>query len=107
DEREFDGKVVGRDAKLDLAVLKLEGARDLPVAALGSSAALKVGEPVIAVGNPFGLGHTVTIGIVSGKERALGLGPYDDFIQTDASINPGNSGGPLFNARGEVVGINT
>jgi serine protease Do len=107
DDRELRGEVVGRDPKLDLALLKLEGARDLPVAALGSSEALRVGEPVLAVGNPFGLGHTVTLGIVSAKARTLGAGPYDDFIQTDASINPGNSGGPLFNARGEVVGINT
>jgi len=107
DEREFDAKVVGRDAQLDLALLRLNGASNLPAAKFGSSAALKVGEPAIAVGNPFGLGNTVTAGIVSAKERALGLGPYDDFIQTDASINPGNSGGPLFNGRGEVVGINT
>lgn len=107
DERELDAKVVGRDALLDLALLKINGASGLPAASLGSSDAIKVGQPVIAVGNPFGLGHTVTTGIVSAKARALGLGPYDDFIQTDASINPGNSGGPLFNARGEVVGINT
>jgi serine protease Do len=107
DDRELRGEVVGRDPKLDLALLKLEGAGDLPVAALGSSEALRVGEPVLAIGNPFGLGHTVTLGIVSAKARTLGAGPYDDFIQTDASINPGNSGGPLFNARGEVVGINT
>lgn len=107
DEREFDAKVTGRDPKLDLALLKLENATNLPVAPLGSSESLRVGEPVLAVGNPFGLGHTVTTGIVSAKARAIGLGPYDDFIQTDASINPGNSGGPLFNTRGEVVGINT
>jgi serine protease Do len=107
DERELDARVVGRDALLDLALLKINGASGLPAARLGSSDAIKVGQPVIAVGNPFGLGHTVTTGIVSAKARALGLGPYDDFIQTDASINPGNSGGPLFNAQGEVVGINT
>lgn len=107
DEREFDAEVVGRDPKLDLALLKLQGASGLPVAPLGSSEALRVGEHVLAVGNPFGLGHTVTLGIVSAKARTIGAGPYDDFIQTDASINPGNSGGPLFNGRGEVVGINS
>jgi serine protease Do len=107
DEREFVAKVVGRDARLDLAVLELQGAKDLPGAALGSSEQLRVGEYVVAIGNPFGLGHTVTMGIVSAKDRAIGAGPYDDFIQTDASINPGNSGGPLFNLKGEVVGINT
>lgn len=106
DEREFDADVVGRDPKLDLALLRLRGAKDLPAAPLGSSEQLRVGEYVLAVGNPFGLGHTVTLGIVSAKARSIGAGLYDDFIQTDASINPGNSGGPLFNWRGEVVGIN-
>ena len=107
DDREFDAKVIGRDPRLDLAVLQLQGASDLPVAALGSSEGLRVGEYVVAIGNPFGLGDTVTMGIVSAKSRAIGAGPYDDFIQTDASINPGNSGGPLFNLHGQVVGINT
>jgi serine protease Do len=107
DEREFSAKVVGRDKRLDLAILELAGAKDLPGAALGSSEQLRVGEYVVAIGNPFGLGHTVTMGIVSAKGRAIGAGPYDAFIQTDASINPGNSGGPLFNLKGEVVGINT
>jgi serine protease Do len=107
DDRTFIAEVVGRDRKLDLALLKLRGATGLPSAALGSEDSLRVGENVIAVGNPFGLGHTVTMGIVSAKSRTIGAGPYDDFIQTDASINPGNSGGPLFNLRGEVVGINT
>jgi serine protease Do len=107
DEREFVADVVGRDPKLDIALIKLKSAKDLPAAPLGSSEQLRVGEHVLAVGNPFGLGHTVTLGIVSAKARAIGAGPYDDFIQTDASINPGNSGGPLFNWRGEVVGINT
>jgi serine protease Do len=107
DEREYSAKVLGRDQRLDLAVLELQGAKDLPAAALGSSEQLRVGEYVVAIGNPFGLGHTVTMGIVSAKDRAIGAGPYDDFIQTDASINPGNSGGPLFNLKGEVVGINT
>jgi serine protease Do len=107
DEREFSAKVIGRDKRLDLAVLELHGATELPAAVLGSSEQLRVGEYVVAIGNPFGLGHTVTMGIVSAKDRAIGAGPYDDFIQTDASINPGNSGGPLFNLKGEVVGINT
>lgn len=107
DERELPAKVVGRDRKQDLAVLVIEGARDLPAASMGSSEQLRVGEYVVAIGNPFGLGHTVTMGIVSAKSRTIGAGPYDDFIQTDASINPGNSGGPLFNLRGEIIGINT
>ena len=107
DEREFEAKVKGRDARLDLALLELVGAKDLPAVSLGSSEALKVGEYVVAIGNPFGLGHTVTMGIVSAKGRTIGAGPYDDFVQTDAAINPGNSGGPLFDVRGQVVGINT
>jgi serine protease Do len=107
DEREFKAEVVGSDPRLDVALLRLHGAKNLPTAPLGQSDPLRVGEHVLAVGNPFGLGHTVTLGIVSAKARSIGAGPYDDFIQTDASINPGNSGGPLFNWRGEVVGINT
>jgi serine protease Do len=107
DQRELQAQVVGRDAKTDLAVLQVEAKERLPVAPLGVSEALQVGDWVIAIGNPFGLTHTVTAGIVSAKDRVLGAGPYDDFIQTDASINPGNSGGPLFNTRGEMVGINT
>ncbi len=107
DDRELKADVVGRDPKLDIALLKIRGASGLPSAPLGVSETLRVGESVLAVGNPFGLGHTVTLGIVSAKARTIGAGPYDDFIQTDASINPGNSGGPLFNWRGEVVGINT
>ena len=107
DGREYEARVVGRDPKTDLAVLQVDVTEPLPVAALGSSDALRVGDWVMAIGNPFGLNHTVTAGIVSGKGRILGAGPYDDFIQTDASINPGNSGGPLFNMHGEVVGINT
>src|SRR5580658_1040541 len=108
DDREFRAKVVGKDERLDVAVLQLQGApNDLPVAALGASDVTRVGEYVVAIGNPFGLGNTVTMGIVSAKGRTIGAGPYDDFIQTDASINPGNSGGPLFNLRGQVVGINT
>src|SRR4051812_25617074 len=96
-----------RDARLDLAVLQMNGGKDVQTATLGWSDALRVGDYVVAIGNPFGLGHTVTMGIVSAKSRSIGAGPYDDFIQTDASINPGNSGGPLFNLKGEVVGINT
>jgi serine protease Do len=107
DDRELKAEVVGRDPKLDIALLKVKSAAALPAAPLGVSDVLRVGEHVLAVGNPFGLGHTVTLGIVSAKARTIGAGPYDDFIQTDASINPGNSGGPLFNWRGEVVGINT
>lgn len=108
DEREFRAKVVGKDERLDVAVLKLDNPpHDLPVVSLGSSDALRVGEYVVAIGNPFGLGDTVTMGIVSAKGRTIGAGPYDDFIQTDASINPGNSGGPLFDLRGQVIGIDT
>ncbi len=106
DGRELPAKVVGRDSKTDLALVKVEAA-GLPVIPLGDSTALQVGEPVMAIGNPFGLEQTVTTGIVSATGRVIGSGPYDNFIQTDASINPGNSGGPLINARGEVIGINT
>ncbi|MFQ6111037.1 MAG: Do family serine endopeptidase, partial [Nitrospinota bacterium] len=104
---EFQAKVVGKDPKTDIALIKIDAPEELPVAKLGDSDKLEVGEWVMAIGNPFGLSHTVTVGVVSAKGRVIGSGPYDDFIQTDASINPGNSGGPLLNARGEVVGINT
>ena len=107
DKEEYAAKVIGRDPKTDLAVLKIDTNKSFPAAALGNSEHLKVGDWVVAIGNPFGLNHTVTSGIVSAKGRVIGAGPYDDFIQTDASINPGNSGGPLFNMKGEVVGINT
>lgn len=107
DGRTFTGTVRGLDPKLDLALIKIEAGRQLPAARLGDSDKLRIGEWVMAIGNPFGLGQTVTVGIVSAKGRVIGAGPYDDFIQTDASINPGNSGGPLFNVQGEVVGINT
>ncbi len=106
DEREFEGRVVGNDAKTDIAVIKID-AKNLPVVPLGDSDRLQVGEWVVALGSPFGLANTVTAGIVSAKGRWIGAGPYDNFIQTDASINPGNSGGPLVNLHGEVVGMNT
>lgn len=104
---EYQAKVVGRDSKTDIAVLKIEPKKALTAVPFGDSDRLRVGDWVLAVGNPFGLNNTVTAGIVSAKGRVIGAGPYDDFIQTDASINPGNSGGPLFNLQGEVVGINT
>jgi serine protease Do len=107
DQQVYQARVVGRDAKTDLAVLKIDPKQPLSVAPMGSSADLKVGEWVVAIGNPFGLSNSVTAGIVSAKGRVIGAGPYDDFIQTDAPINPGNSGGPLFNMQGEMVGINT
>jgi serine protease Do len=107
DGSEYDAVVVGKDPNTDLALIRLENAKELPALALGDSDAIKVGEWVIAVGSPFGLEHTVTAGIVSAKGRVIGSGPYDDYLQTDASINPGNSGGPLINMQGEVVGINT
>ncbi len=107
DEEEYEARVVGRDPRTDLALLKIQGARQLPTVTLGDSDRLRVGDWVLAIGNPFGLEQTVTAGIVSAKGRVIGAGPYDDFIQTDAPINPGNSGGPLFNTRGEVVGINS
>src|SRR3989442_710924 len=105
DGRELPGRVLGRDPKTDIALLKVE-ATGLLVIPLGDSSRLQVGEPVMAIGNPFGLEQTVTTGIVSATGRVIGEGPYDDFIQTDASINPGNSGGPLINAQGQAVGIN-
>lgn len=107
DGREFNAKVVGRDPKTDTALLKIGVTEKLPTAPLGDSDHLEVGEWVMAIGNPFGLDNTVTAGIVSAKGRRIGAGPYDNFIQTDASINPGNSGGPLIDMRGAVVGINT
>ena len=103
----FDAEVVGRDPKTDLALIKIDGSNDLKPLPMGDSNSLRVGTWVLAIGSPFGLEQTVTAGIVSAKGRVIGAGPYDDFIQTDASINPGNSGGPLLNTKGEVVGINT
>lgn len=107
DGKEYEAKVIGRDPKTDIALIKINAKNSLPVAVVGDSDKLEVGDWVLAIGNPFGLERTVTSGIVSAKGRVIGQGPYDDFIQTDASINPGNSGGPLFNLKGEVVGINT
>jgi len=107
DKREFKGKVIGTDPKTDIAVIKIE-ASNLPVLVLGDSAKQKVGDTVIAIGNPFGLNQTVTSGIISAVGRAnVGIADYEDFIQTDAAINPGNSGGALVNVQGELVGINT
>ncbi|NIA29829.1 MAG: Do family serine endopeptidase, partial [Actinobacteria bacterium] len=105
--KNLDAKIVGRDPTTDLALIKIDAKIDLPVLKFGNSQRLQVGEWVVAIGNPFGLDHTVTAGVVSAKGRVIGSGPYDNFIQTDASINPGNSGGPLLNMAGEVVGINT
>ena len=106
--KEYGAKLIGRDPKTDLALIQVAPDKDFPKAAvLGDSDALRVGDWVMAVGNPFGLGHTVTTGIISAKSRVLGAGPYDDFLQTDAAINPGNSGGPLFNMQGQVIGVNT
>jgi serine protease Do len=107
DKREFKGKIIGTDPKTDLAVIRIDDG-DLPVVKIGNSDDLKVGETVIAIGNPYGLSQTVTSGIVSAKGRAnVGIADYEDFIQTDAPINPGNSGGALVNIKGELVGINT
>ena len=107
DGRELKAEIVGTDSNTDLALLRTVSEDDLPVARLGDSDRLAVGDWVMAIGNPFGLEATVTVGVLSGKGRVIGAGPYDDFLQTDASINPGNSGGPLFNTQGEVIGINT
>ncbi len=108
EERNYEATVIGYDEESDIALLRIDAGRRLPFLELGDSDALQVGEWVVAIGNPFGLDHTVTMGIVSGKGRSIGAGgPYDNYIQTDASINPGNSGGPLINLRGQVVGVNT
>lgn len=107
DGRKFKGKIVGTDPKTDLALIKVDAKDDLPAAVLGDSDKVKIGSWAIAIGNPFGFEHTMTVGIISAKGRAIGIAEYEDLIQTDASINPGNSGGPLVNIRGEVIGINT
>ena len=107
DNTELPAKLLGRDAKTDLAVLKVTSPRPLPFVPFGNSDQVRIGDWVLAIGNPFGLGGTVTVGILSARARDINTGPYDDFLQTDAAINRGNSGGPLFNMAGEVVGINT
>ena len=107
DGRSFDAQVVGTDAKTDLALLRIKADKDLPFVSFGDSDKVRVGNLVVAVGNPFGLGGTVTAGIVSARGRNINAGPYDDFLQTDAAINRGNSGGPMFNTDGEVIGVNT
>lgn len=108
DGREFEGKAVGRDPLTDVALVQLSGnVQNLPVVRLGDSDAMRVGDWVVAIGNPFGLASSVSAGIISAKSREIGASRFDDFLQTDAAINPGNSGGPLFNLRGEVIGINT
>ena len=107
DKEEYDAKLVGRDSKTDIALIKIDPPGGLPMVKLGDSDKLQVGEWVMAIGNPFGLSQTVTVGIVSALWRKIGAGPYENFIQTDAAINQGNSGGPLFNIHGEVVGVNT
>ena len=107
DGRKLKATVIGKDAKVDVAVLKVESDKPLKTVKFGDSDKMRVGDGVMAVGNPFGLGETVTAGIISARNRNIDSGPYDDFLQTDASINKGNSGGPLFNLQGEVIGINT
>src|SRR5919106_4202657 len=108
DARKFTATLVGRDPKTDLAVLKIDSPNPLPVAEMGDSDHLKVGQWAIAIGNPFGLDRTVTVGIISATARTrVGVTTYENFIQTDASINPGNSGGPLLNVDGRVIGVNT
>ena len=107
DGKEYEAKIIGTDAKTDIALIKIKPSNSLPVVEIGDSDKVRVGEWVIAIGNPFGLEQTLTAGIISAKGRVIGAGPYDNFIQTDASINPGNSGGPLFSMDGKVIGINT
>ena len=107
DDTRLEAKLIGRDAKTDLALLKVKADHDLPYSEFGDSDKMRVGDWAMAIGNPFGLGGTVTAGIISARGRDINAGPYDDFIQTDASINRGNSGGPLFNLDGDVIGVNT
>ena len=107
DDRSFDAELIGTDEKTDLALLKIDPPSDLPSVEWGDSDTMRIGDWVLAIGNPFGLGGTVTAGIISARARDINAGPYDDFIQSDASINRGNSGGPMFNMDGEVIGVNT
>ena len=107
DGHKFDAKLIGNDPKTDVALLKIESDDDLPSVSFGDSDKARIGDWVLAIGNPFGLGGSVTAGIISGQGRNINAGPYDDFLQTDASINRGNSGGPMFNIKGEVIGINS
>ncbi len=110
DKRRIPAKIIGKDKLFDLGLIQLKGGSSVPnikPATLGDSEVVRIAESVFAIGNPFGLSHTVTSGIISAKNRSIGIGPYDDFLQTDCSINFGNSGGPLFNLKGEVIGINT
>ncbi|NLD35508.1 MAG: DegQ family serine endoprotease [Desulfatiglans sp.] len=108
DKSEFEAKIVGRDPETDIALIRIEGAKNLKALKLGDSDLMDVGDWVVAIGNPYGLGNTVTAGIVSAKHRNnVGIGTFDNFLQTDASINPGNSGGPLININGDVIGINS
>ncbi|RXT14047.1 Do family serine endopeptidase [Ammoniphilus sp. CFH 90114] len=108
-DKKYDAKIIGQDPELDLAVLKIEADKNLPVLKMGDSENIRVGDWTVAIGNPYGLDHTVTVGVISAKQRPLNIGQarFKDLLQTDASINPGNSGGPLLNLKGEVVGINT
>ncbi len=107
DGTRLEATLVGRDPRTDLALLKVKADQPLPYVSFGDSDKMRIGNPIFAVGNPFGLGSTVTTGIVSAHGRSIGAGPYDDFMQIDAAINPGNSGGPAFNLKGEVIGVNT
>ena len=107
DDTSLKAKIIGRDPKTDLALLKVESKTPLPFVTLGDSDQVRVGDWIMAIGNPFGLGGTVTAGIISARSRSINAGPFDDFLQTDAAINRGNSGGPMFNMQGEVIGINT
>lgn len=106
DKEQIKAKLIGADQKYDIALLKLEGKKGYTVLHLGDSDRVRIGEDAIAIGNPFGLQNTVTRGIISAKHRTIGMGPFDDFLQTDTAINPGNSGGPLFNEQGDVIGVN-
>ncbi|MFO1242875.1 MAG: trypsin-like peptidase domain-containing protein [Rickettsiales bacterium] len=107
DGTQYKAKLVGKDAKTDLALLKIEPKKDLPFVKFGNSDEVRVGDWIVAIGNPYGLGGSVTAGIISATERSINAGPFDDFLQTDAAINRGNSGGPMFNMKGEVIGVNT